>query len=1302
MDRSYFIRGRARSVGRGGGEGDVVEIIDVVDVDIVLSDDGDGDGDDYGDDHEIGEGRIPSASARRRPPPPDEHDLLLAQLLQEEEGAWQAAPQPPPPSSSTGAAAASYSSSSASEDELMPSRVRRNRRSAAGTGTAGDGRYSGRSTSHRPWRVDVETSPGFRQKKKNAVASAAPTTKKKKKKPLSSMISPAKQQQQQAQLLVIDEELLTDEGEAVSCSSSRSGKGVDGNRSGTGNNNNNNNNSNNDDSNRSSRSIAVSVGAIEEEEEEKEGDRGYGDDDAVGDKPACSIADSNGDSSASSSRCSPQSFEPQGKVAELEDHEEGHTVTPTENVRSPAPPEPQQPARAEQVGEEEQVNVENEDDSEQNATQTEAVCSPSSPPPPPQLQQQQHASTEEVASEEEDDNSDGEAQGTLEPPDQVAEYDGDHGRSEMQACADEVQSAKLPKEVTDGEEDRDTADKPERIEEAQSPVQPNEDEESGARESLDEQDRFDEPATPICKEAQAKPVEEARARIKADLAERLESVYTGDHYTIETVGIDSPTKKGRQQTESSLKQMQAMTSLLDELSFAVMLHGDADVATAGGPDAPEETAGHTLSGCCEDVDEANPSSAIGSSSPAELLDCFDDKGEEKKTAEIRGEVSASVAAFEASLAMRNAAIVGDDQEGEEEEDDDDDNDSAWEEYTVAAEDSASVFQQQQSMRQQLLVQNSNTSNTNIRAIEDDEWTEYTVEESVRMPQGNQAGSTTEIPQQQKGDGGDDDDEWDEYTVEENSYAMYPPGPLTDRLRESALAGGHANGPRPGDDDDEWDEYTVEENSYAAYPPGPLTDRLRESVLAGTDANGPRLAQHRQASAPMLDDDELTEYSEYTIDDSSAALYPRGPLTDRLLEAALAAPSSKPEKHETANTTATSLKADARSRPGIAPQDDDEWTEYTVEESVRGRPPTGPLTSRMAADTGARTGTASTTSHTSGTDDFVECDAERAREKTEGRTVEVSNLNNNRGCTGGVEIVTHNDGEDQDDDVFQDASTWFEEITVAESGMFAGPPKTLNIEMRPDLHTQNTNGASFEDDDDNESTFPAATATNPPESESTALQLSTRVAELLRSDVWSRNSSVVQAALEDLRKEAEQGREYRKAIVQFGGILAIIRAMETNLVYDNIQFAACEALETMAIDEGSQRAIGDAGGIGAIIGAMNGHPNTPEVQEVACAALSRLTSHGSLNKMQVDSGAVEALVSTMEIYVDRPKIQEHGFRALSALCIDNEKRLRELSETGGLEVMTMALQVKWLDHASKHEAISTLSVLLRCLAEMDQK
>ena len=223
----------------------------------------------------------------------------------------------------------------------------------------------------------------------------------------------------------------------------------------------------------------------------------------------------------------------------------------------------------------------------------------------------------------------------------------------------------------------------------------------------------------------------------------------------------------------------------------------------------------------------------------------------------------------------------------------------------------------------------------------------------------------------------------------------------------------------------------------------------------------------------------------------------------------------------------------------------------------------------------------------------------------------------------------------------------------------------------------------------------------------AAALAKSVAKVLRVEVWSPKASVAQAAMEKLFQAASIGSYQRSNITRLGGIIAILRCMQMHTPNVSIQLAACKTLQKLSVDRETQISIGDVGGISAVAASMQSHMDTVELQVSGCKLLSIITSQRSTEETEgadddddvPTDGAVSALVATMMHYSTNSDIQAYAFGALANLCLDSRDNLQELSEAGGLTTMTLALQRPWKNKMDQHEAISTLSILLRSLAEL---
>lgn len=200
----------------------------------------------------------------------------------------------------------------------------------------------------------------------------------------------------------------------------------------------------------------------------------------------------------------------------------------------------------------------------------------------------------------------------------------------------------------------------------------------------------------------------------------------------------------------------------------------------------------------------------------------------------------------------------------------------------------------------------------------------------------------------------------------------------------------------------------------------------------------------------------------------------------------------------------------------------------------------------------------------------------------------------------------------------------------------------------------------------------------------------RMSDLIRLDVWSRNPSVVETALEALSHYAADDKNHG-TMARTGALLAIVRAMETHVDHSGIQVQACRCLEKLALDHDNELAIGEVGGIEAILGAMMSHSENSLVQEAAWAALWNLTCGNADHQMVVDAaGGIEVLVQCMMRHSDHPDVQKNACGTLANLCLDNEERLTALAEADGFVAISMALQKHWRNPDVRNEASYALT------------
>jgi hypothetical protein len=203
-----------------------------------------------------------------------------------------------------------------------------------------------------------------------------------------------------------------------------------------------------------------------------------------------------------------------------------------------------------------------------------------------------------------------------------------------------------------------------------------------------------------------------------------------------------------------------------------------------------------------------------------------------------------------------------------------------------------------------------------------------------------------------------------------------------------------------------------------------------------------------------------------------------------------------------------------------------------------------------------------------------------------------------------------------------------------------------------------------------------------------------ISQVIRKDLWSSETGVVFEALQWITIEAFHDEGARDTIARTGGLLAIVRAMETHSSHAPIQKAACQALEKLALDIENERAISDVGGVEAILAAMMGHLNNVSVQEAAWSALQNLTCGNAQGAMTIDTtGGMVSLVSAMRTHSTEPRVQASACGTFANLCLDHEDRLTALAQAGGFSAMADALQLHWENMEVRKEASRALADLL---------
>merc|ERR1712072_224553 len=76
----------------------------------------------------------------------------------------------------------------------------------------------------------------------------------------------------------------------------------------------------------------------------------------------------------------------------------------------------------------------------------------------------------------------------------------------------------------------------------------------------------------------------------------------------------------------------------------------------------------------------------------------------------------------------------------------------------------------------------------------------------------------------------------------------------------------------------------------------------------------------------------------------------------------------------------------------------------------------------------------------------------------------------------------------------------------------------------------------------------------------------------------------------------------RSVIQVGGHLAVLDAMNRHGQNERLQFDACEMLWRLSMDEDNAQVVLDSGGLEAVFGALFMHPESVRVQEEAVGAI----------------------------------------------------------------------------------------------------
>ena len=103
----------------------------------------------------------------------------------------------------------------------------------------------------------------------------------------------------------------------------------------------------------------------------------------------------------------------------------------------------------------------------------------------------------------------------------------------------------------------------------------------------------------------------------------------------------------------------------------------------------------------------------------------------------------------------------------------------------------------------------------------------------------------------------------------------------------------------------------------------------------------------------------------------------------------------------------------------------------------------------------------------------------------------------------------------------------------------------------------------------------------------------------------------------------------RAVVDGGGVAAVVAAMRQLAAVSEVQRSGCGALASLTFDEVCTQAVVDAGGVAAVVAAMGQHAAYAGLQRFGSCMMSNVSCGDAACKQAVvDAGGVAALVAAM--------------------------------------------------------------------------
>jgi len=172
-------------------------------------------------------------------------------------------------------------------------------------------------------------------------------------------------------------------------------------------------------------------------------------------------------------------------------------------------------------------------------------------------------------------------------------------------------------------------------------------------------------------------------------------------------------------------------------------------------------------------------------------------------------------------------------------------------------------------------------------------------------------------------------------------------------------------------------------------------------------------------------------------------------------------------------------------------------------------------------------------------------------------------------------------------------------------------------------------------------------------------------------------------------------EVKLCIAETDGIEVIISAMVHNPMKASTQVAACRTLSHLTIDKETRTLITQQGGIVLSLAAMSNHPEDAEVQETACEAICGLSCDVHESVLS-ESNVLGVVIETMRAHIDCPRVQERALGILQNMAMRSSASKLAVASAGGIKEIVLSIK----ENMTSPEVLERAFTALWSLAVLD--